>query len=45
MTPADLGFGVNWNFGTGANITYSGSTEWRLLPYVSANVPDLIPGI
>lgn len=44
-TGGDLGFGINWNFGTAANVTYSGAVEWRLLPYVSANVPDLIPGI
>ncbi|MBX9809669.1 hypothetical protein K2X92_04755 [Candidatus Gracilibacteria bacterium] len=41
---ADQGFGINWDFGTGAT-THSGTVEWRLLPYVSANVADLIPGI
>jgi hypothetical protein len=40
----DLGFGINWNFWT-TPATYTGSVEWRLLPYVSANVVDLIPGI
>lgn len=41
----DLGFGVNWDFGTTANITYSGAVEWRVMPYVATNVVDLIPGI
>lgn len=45
LTAGDLGFGVNWNFGTGASVTYSGSVEWRLLPYVTGNVVDLVPGI
>lgn len=43
-TNGDLGFGVNWDLGT-VPATYSGAVEWRLLPYVAANVPDLIPGI
>lgn len=43
-TNGDMGFGVNWNFGTTPG-TYTGTVEWRLLPYVTANVPDLIPGI
>jgi hypothetical protein len=44
ISSGDLAFGINWNFGTTPG-TYSGSIEWRLLPYVSANVVDLIPGI
>lgn len=44
-TGGDLGYGINWNFGTGTTGTYTSTTEWRLLPYVSANVVDLIPGI
>lgn len=40
----DLGFWVNWNFGTTPG-TYTGSIEWRMLPYVSTNVPDIISGI
>jgi hypothetical protein len=43
-TAWDLGFGVNWNFGT-TPATYSGTVEWRLAPYVPWAVPDLIPGI
>jgi hypothetical protein len=43
-TGGDLGFGVNWDFWT-TPATYSGSVEWRLLPYVAGNVVDLIPGI
>jgi hypothetical protein len=43
-TTADQGFWVNWNLGTLPG-TYSGTVEWRLLPYVAANVVDLIPGI
>lgn len=35
---------MNWNLGTTPG-TYSGTVEWRLLPYVAGNVPDLIPGI
>ena len=35
---------MNWNLGT-VPATYSGTVEWRLLPYVAANVVDLIPGI
>lgn len=41
----DLGFGVNWDFGTAASVTYSGAVEWRVMPYVATNVVDLIPGI
>ena len=41
---ADLGYGVNWDFGTTPG-TYSGTLQWTLAPYVAANVPDLIPGI
>jgi hypothetical protein len=44
ISSGDLAFGINWDFGTAPG-TYSGSVEWRLLPYVSANVVDLIPGI
>jgi hypothetical protein len=44
ISSGDLAFGINWNLGTTPG-TYSGSVEWRLLPYVSANVVDLIPGI
>ena len=44
-TGGDLGFGINWNFWTTANVTYSGTVEWRLLPYVAWNAVDLIPGI
>jgi hypothetical protein len=44
VATGDLAFGINWDFGTAPG-TYSGSVEWRLLPYVSANVVDLIPGI
>ena len=40
----DLGYGINWNFWTTPG-TYTSTTEWRILPYVSASVPDLIPGI
>lgn len=40
----DLGYGVNWDFGTTPG-TYSGTLQWTLAPYVSANVPDLVPGI
>jgi hypothetical protein len=36
---------VNWDFGTPTATTFSGTIEWRLAPYVSANVVDLIPGI
>lgn len=43
-TPGDDGYGIDWNFGTTA-WTYSSTTEWRMLPYVATNVPDLIPGI
>jgi hypothetical protein len=43
-TTADQGFWVNWNFGITPG-TYSGTVEWRVLPFVTANVPDLIPGI
>lgn len=35
---------MNWNFGTTAG-TYTGSIEWRMLPYVSTSVPDIISGI
>jgi hypothetical protein len=45
LTGGDLGFGVNWDFGTPTATTFSGTIEWRLLPFVTANVPDLIPGI
>lgn len=45
LTGGDLGFGVNWDFGTPAATTFSGTIEWRVAPYVSANVVDLIPGI
>lgn len=41
----DLGFGINWDFGTAASVTYSGAVEWRVMPYTAANVVDLIPGI
>ncbi len=44
-TAGDLGFGVNWDFGTGTTGTFSSTVEWRLLPYVAANVPDLVPSI
>lgn len=44
-TGGDLGYGINWDFGTPAATTYSGTIEWRLAPYVSASIPDLIPGI
>jgi hypothetical protein len=44
IATGDLAFGINWDFGTTPG-TYSGSVEWRLLPYVSAAVVDLIPGI
>lgn len=44
-TAGDLGFGVNWDFGTGTTGSYSGTVEWRMLPYVSSNVPDLVPSI
>ena len=41
-TPGDLGFGVNWNFGTGAG-TRTGSLEWRMLPYSTGSNVDLVP--
>jgi hypothetical protein len=41
----DLGYGINWDFGTATTGTYTSTTEWRILPYVSTNVVDLIPGI
>ena len=41
---ADLGFWVNWNFGTAPG-TRTGSLEWRLLPFVATAVPDVIVGI
>jgi hypothetical protein len=44
LTGGDLGFGINWDLGTTPG-TYSGTIEWRLLPFVTANVPDLIPGV
>jgi hypothetical protein len=44
-TAGDLGFGVNWDFGTGTNGNYSSSTEWRMLPYVAGTVADLVPSI
>jgi hypothetical protein len=44
-TGGDLGYGINWDFGTATTGTYTSTTEWRILPYVSTNVVDLIPGI
>jgi hypothetical protein len=41
---ADQWFGINWNLGTTPG-TYSGTIEWRVTPYVSTNVPDLISGV
>lgn len=43
-TPGDLGFGVNWDFGTTPG-TYSGTFEWRVLPFTTTNIVDLVPGI
>jgi hypothetical protein len=43
-TPGDLWFWVNWNFGTTAG-TRTGSLEWRMLPYSTGSIVDLIPGI
>jgi hypothetical protein len=43
-TTGDLGFGVNWNFGTTAG-TRTGSLEWRMLPYSPWTTVDLIPWI
>jgi hypothetical protein len=37
----DQWFWINWNFGTTPG-TYSGTLEWRVTPFVSTNVPDLI---
>jgi len=45
-TGGDLWYGINWDFGTPTvATTYTGSIEWRMLPFVSADVVDLIPGI
>lgn len=43
-TSADLGFWVNWNLGTTPG-TYTGSLEWRMLPYNTGSIVDLIPWI
>jgi hypothetical protein len=43
-TAGDLGFWVNWNLGITPG-TYTGSLEWRMLPYVTGSVVDLVPGI
>lgn len=44
-TAGDNGYGINWDFGTGTTGTFTSTTEWRLVPYVSTNVPDIIPGV
>lgn len=43
-TGGDLWYGINWDFGTTAG-TYSWVTEWRLTPYVSGDMVDIVPGI
>ncbi|MBP9779159.1 hypothetical protein KBD33_00880 [Candidatus Gracilibacteria bacterium] len=43
-TVGDLGFGVNWNFGTTPG-TRTGSLEWRMLPFSTGSYVDLVPGI
>lgn len=40
----DNGYGINWDLWTSPG-TYTSTTEWRVLPYVSAPVPDVVPGI
>jgi hypothetical protein len=44
-TTADFGFGINWNFWTGTVGNFTSTTEWRMTPYVSTNVPDLVAAV
>ncbi|MDD2693762.1 MAG: hypothetical protein PHY14_02420 [Candidatus Gracilibacteria bacterium] len=43
-TSGDLGFGVNWNFGSTPG-AYTGKIAWRVVPYTQENIPDVISGI
>lgn len=43
-TAWDLGFWVNWNLGTTPG-TYTGALEWRMLPYSTWSIVDLVPWI
>lgn len=43
-TAGDYGYGINWDFGTAPGV-YTSTTQWRLVPYVTVNKPDMVPGV
>lgn len=43
-TAWDQWYWINWHFGTTPG-TYSSTTEWRILPYITSNVAELSPAI